>query len=155
MEASGTRKGGTGGGAERVRGHSAPEDGGGARMREVPLAPSPSTSGDYTPFFFNHPATPDIYTLSLHDALPILSVCPPGASGPKGESFAVSHVAPASETVYESVPDPPGTTDRFVGDVIFTVGSFPKRWTRLLRSEEHTSELQSRRDLVCRLLLEK
>src|SRR6266536_6065256 len=64
-------------------------------------------------FFFNDTATTEIYTLSLHDALPISTR--PWWSG---------CLAPSS---------PPST------------------W----RSEEHTSELQSRVDLVCRLLLEK
>src|SRR6267378_8199036 len=69
-------------------------------------------------FFFNDTATTEIYTLSLHDALPIWS------------SGAISSIAvmPAM-----SQKPPSGTA----------------------RSEEHTSELQSRRDLVCRLLLEK
>src|SRR5215469_18838940 len=64
-------------------------------------------------FFFNDTATTEIYTLSLHDALPI--------SRPRWNGLA-------------GTP----TTSHCV-------------W----RSEEHTSELQSRRDLVCRLLLEK
>src|SRR5215471_21505701 len=64
-------------------------------------------------FFFNDTATTEIYTLSLHDALPI-------SAGPNCER---------------------GTSSWFPSSV----------W----RSEEHTSELQSRRDLVCRLLLEK
>src|SRR6201989_3727198 len=68
-------------------------------------------------FFFNDTATTEIYTLSLHDALPISAV---------GSSGASLHTA---------------TTNTLVD--------------LLLRSEEHTSELQSRRDLVCRLLLEK
>src|SRR5438105_12806415 len=70
-------------------------------------------------FFFNDPATTHIYTLSLHDALPI------SARAKSGE-------APRSKgrIVIATVK----------GDV---------------RSEEHTSELQSRVDLVCRLLLEK
>src|SRR5215471_21601029 len=64
-------------------------------------------------FFFNDTATTEIYTLSLHDALPI------------------------------STPSPNGERR-------------PRRTHRCgPRSEEHTSELQSRRDLVCRLLLEK
>src|SRR6266496_6867758 len=66
-------------------------------------------------FFFNDTATTEIYTLSLHDALPIST-----SSRRRGSSRA---------------PPAYGAT----------------RW----RSEEHTSELQSRRDLVCRLLLEK
>src|SRR6266704_3223652 len=72
-------------------------------------------------FFFNDPATPELYTLSLHDALPIFG--PPA----RGESANVHRLR-----------------DR------------PTWWTipALSRSEEHTSELQSRFDLVCRLLLE-
>src|SRR6185312_17442189 len=64
-------------------------------------------------FFFNDTATTEIYTLSLHDALPIYAGCGPGRVG--------------------------GANDR----------------CDPARSEEHTSELQSRSDLVCRLLLEK
>src|SRR5205809_3949362 len=69
-------------------------------------------------FFFNDPATTEIYTLSLHDALPI------SARGRRSSSPWTS-------------PRPSGA--RRAG------------W----RSEEHTSELQSRLHLVCRLLLEK
>src|SRR6266576_6822675 len=72
-------------------------------------------------FFCNHPATTEIYTLSLHDALPI----PPP-------------------------PPPPVTAAGLMMRVLRRdLGS-----RCLVRSEEHTSELQSRRDLVCRLLLE-
>src|SRR5690349_24768044 len=66
-------------------------------------------------FFFNDTATTEIYTLSLHDALPISSRW-----------------------------EPPGPSPSFI-----------TAWSPVARSEEHTSELQSRRDLVCRLLLEK
>src|SRR5438034_8169951 len=71
-------------------------------------------------FFFNDTATTEIYTLSLHDALPISR---PSAPRPDPRR---SRSAP-------SRPTAPGS----------------------LRSEEHTSELQSHSDLVCRLLLEK
>src|SRR5918994_4029087 len=74
-------------------------------------------------FFFNDTATTEIYTLSLHDALPISSIL---------RVFALG------------TPEPP--TGR------------RSRWRGLLphgRSEEHTSELQSPCNLVCRLLLEK
>src|SRR5712664_4939092 len=64
-------------------------------------------------FFFNDTATTEIYTLSLHDALPI-SCWSSASRGPWGKARARSR-----------------------------------------RSEEHTSELQSRSELVCRLLLEK
>src|SRR5947208_11388117 len=80
-------------------------------------------------FFFNDTATTDIYTLSLHDALPI-----------SGEvSFAVPVRLRA--TVRSKVRGGPGAAYK----VLFTVE----------RSEEHTSELQSPDHLVCRLLLEK
>src|ERR1041385_9538589 len=64
-------------------------------------------------FFFNDTATTEIYTLSLHDALPIWRLAPHHDAGQQG------------------------------------------RCHRHGRSEEHTSELQSRLHLVCRLLLEK
>src|SRR2546428_1889511 len=82
------------------------------------------TPSDRILFFFNDTATTEIYTLSLHDALPIYT----GRSG---------EVAIAGERL--AVPLVPLVTQTAVG----------------LRSEEHTSELQSRSDLVCRLLLEK
>src|SRR6266480_8039612 len=75
-------------------------------------------------FFFNDTATTEIYTLSLHDALPIsvLSMAP--SSGPT--------IARAAQPLTEPAVSP---------------------WT-MYRSEEHTSELQSHVNLVCRLLLE-
>src|SRR5437867_5500616 len=78
-------------------------------------------------FFFNDPATPEIYTLSLHDALPI--------STTRMVFFFAPAIAPA---IAIAAPRPAG----------------PGRRNRD-RSEEHTSELQSPYDLVCRLLLEK
>src|SRR2546422_8804411 len=76
-------------------------------------------------FFFNDTATTEIYTLSLHDALPIsfisagyISLCWPAAEGKRQAPHRRAAAKPA-------------------------------------RSEEHTSELQSRLHLVCRLLLEK
>src|SRR2546429_6186509 len=83
-------------------------------------------------FFFNDTATTEIYTLSLHDALPISA---PAASGGGGE-----HPCPASWAASTS-----RSTRR---------ATAPTR-PRSRRSEEHTSELQSRLHLVCRLLLEK
>src|SRR5437899_9589931 len=76
-------------------------------------------------FFFTNTATTEIYTLSLHDALPISL---------RQRSTCRTCTQARSET--SSMP--------------VTAGS---SWT--LRSEEHTSELQSLRHLVCRLLLEK
>src|SRR5260221_10601571 len=76
-------------------------------------------------FFFNDTATTEIYTLSLHDALPIslpvaLLFGPSGARRPGSLKAAIVQVRSEDH-----------------------------------RSEEHTSELQSHSDLVCRLLLEK
>src|ERR1035437_10703576 len=67
-------------------------------------------------FFFNDTATTEIYTLSLHDALPI---CTPAEEGGDGKLYMI------------------------------------RAGVNHIRSEEHTSELQSRQYLVCRLLLEK
>src|SRR3989442_10808487 len=86
-------------------------------------------------FFFNDTATTEIYTLSLHDALPISRPC----WSPR------IHRVPT--------PDPgrcPGATARTPPTARRT-----RRAVRAVaRSEEHTSELQSRPHLVCRLLLE-
>src|SRR2546422_8589436 len=78
-------------------------------------------------FFFNDTATTEIYTLSLHDALPIWDR--PGRS--RSDSRRDACLGPAPATTGTRAPP-------------------PRR-----RSEEHTSELQSRLHLVCRLLLEK
>src|SRR3712207_7460941 len=80
-------------------------------------------------FFFNDTATTEIYTLSLHDALPILG----------GEVHALAGRA----------EDHPGQ----LGAVVDR--SADRQHPSRFRSEEHTSELQSRQYLVCRLLLEK
>src|SRR3712207_8993410 len=87
-------------------------------------------------FFFNDTATPEIYPLSLHDALPIwtLAVVPP-------------LVVPAHGVVVGD--GPAGGQQRLAGGDLHLVPLLHER------SEEHTSELQSRQYLVCRLLLEK
>src|SRR2546422_2562415 len=78
-------------------------------------------------FFFNDTATTEIYTLSLHDALPI--------------STAWARL-PALASVAPCAGGPPASP-------------VPRWEASRTRSEEHTSELQSRLHLVCRLLLEK
>src|SRR2546430_12848332 len=72
-------------------------------------------------FFFNDTATTEIYTLSLHDALPISWVPSQSAAERRSSAIVLQH-RPSAMTA---------------------------------RSEEHTSELQSQSNLVCRLLLEK
>src|SRR2546427_9139681 len=75
-------------------------------------------------FFFNDTATTEIYTLSLHDALPI---------SPRDVELRLTRAGEGSDHAW----------------------SLQVRTDQLLRSEEHTSELQSQSNLVCRLLLEK
>src|SRR5256885_11928565 len=81
-------------------------------------------------FFFNDTATTEIYTLSLHDALPICD--------------DLWHRLQALQRLEPGLFVPHGPTLRV-----------PGRSARRRRSEEHTSELQSPCNLVCRLLLEK
>src|SRR5207249_10640594 len=78
-------------------------------------------------FLLNHTAPPETYTLSLHDALPIL-----------GQHFLTD------PRILSRIVD---ALDLEHGETVIEIGPG--------RSEEHTSELQSRFDLVCRLLLEK
>src|SRR2546430_4891142 len=74
-------------------------------------------------FFFNDTATTEIYTLSLHDALPIY------------QFESLSHTRKAKPSIVQC--------------------RFGIKTLSPIRSEEHTSELQSQSNLVCRLLLEK
>src|SRR3712207_9311973 len=101
----------------------------------------------YVLFFFNDTATTEIYTLSLHDALPICPV--------HDERAALAFLAEAQ--VLERLDH--GDGERVVdGGVVDVAGRYARLRERLRarpRSEEHTSELQSRQYLVCRLLLEK
>src|SRR5690554_8234604 len=92
-------------------------------------------------FFFNDTATTEIYTLSLHDALPIweYSVTRLNMGNLQLDSVVELEVV----TLTGSVFDP--TSNSVAGVTIIDQK----------RSEEHTSELQSRPHLVCRLLLEK
>src|SRR5690606_42006830 len=106
----------------------------------------------YVQTLFIGPATalPLIYTLSLHDALPISSACCRGTSG----SFARS----TADSCAKCRSTGPGTTPGSRGWPSSGTATTRRSGWRILpwwRSEEHTSELQSRENLVCRLLLEK
>src|SRR5207302_9242243 len=92
-------------------------------------------------FVFNHTTTTDIYTLSLHDALPISSEW----------NSAIADSTYTSDTVYQQNMANPVAPKALVP----TVTTCPANVPANARSEEHTSELQSRENLVCRLLLEK
>src|SRR3712207_8828289 len=93
-------------------------------------------------FFFNDTATTEIYTLSLHDALPILT----------GGTVGIQSLAAVAASPLRDAVDWSGV-HLWWGDERFLPGGDPER--NETRSEEHTSELQSRQYLVCRLLLEK
>src|SRR2546429_289880 len=96
-------------------------------------------------FFFNDTATTEIYTLSLHDALPIFSrIC--GRMGLMRDWKAPNSAA--STARWLSGASSSSTNCR-------STNLARTRRSSVRRSEEHTSELQSRLHLVCRLLLEK
>src|SRR5258708_10188419 len=97
-------------------------------------------------FFFNDTATTEIYTLSLHDALPI-SFCP--ASVWPRSPFSTDRSPPTAQ----SVRRPKCCAHGNAGSTSSSAPRCRRRSTS--RSEEHTSELQSPDHLVCRLLLEK
>src|SRR3712207_7959737 len=88
-------------------------------------------------FFFNDTATTEIYTLSLHDALPIS--CP-----------GCGAITPPTSAATNGRKRVPGC-----GPALLRWCVTRPRAAFRSRSEEHTSELQSRQYLVCRLLLEK
>src|SRR3712207_7781748 len=85
-------------------------------------------------FFFNDPTATEIYTLTLHDALPISSRNSSG-NNPPGQSYQATGL---THRAIAAVPTEVNRPSDVAG-----------------RSEEHTSELQSRQYLVCRLLLVK
>src|SRR5690606_41902277 len=92
-------------------------------------------------YLFDHTTTTEISTLSLHDALPI--------SGLLNTLMHITAPAQLWETGY-------GRT--LIVKLLLVAGVFlvgTVNWRDEQRSEEHTSELQSRENLVCRLLLEK
>src|SRR3712207_9154285 len=93
-------------------------------------------------FFFNDTATTEIYTLSLHDALPILEM-----ANVYLQQVLVAYPRPVATLLrYDGTEFPGGNICNKIR-IPYTKHSH--------RSEEHTSELQSRQYLVCRLLLEK
>src|SRR3712207_8331123 len=92
--------------------------------------------------FFNDTATPELYTLSLHDALPIFvrsSVQAATGTGPRTGGSSADSRRPSRCFRWSAT--------RIAFAMMVSVG--------FTRSEEHTSELQSRQYLVCRLLLDK
>src|SRR2546421_4528127 len=98
-------------------------------------------------FFFNDTAPTEIYTLSLHDALPIFRRMQSGQIKllPLGQRIALKVMQILREEM-----------NRIGGQEFYLPALHPAEvWQESGRSEEHTSELQSRSDLVCRLLLEK
>src|SRR5690606_41627974 len=104
------------------------------------------TTSHFFLFATRLPPPPNTYTLSLHDALPISRPAEHDAPVPRFLQHHVDSLRSPDRLLVERVP--PRTHDR----VHRQEDLFP---APVLRSEEHTSELQSRENLVCRLLLEK
>src|SRR5207302_11430095 len=103
--------------------------------------------------FFSHPAQTHSSTLSLHDSLPILQLL----TGSRIESPGVNRQERRRPQVAVTVLPVAGQS-RKVGDQCSARPRQPieqRGFADVDRSEEHTSELQSRENLVCRLLLEK
>src|SRR3712207_6919253 len=109
--------------------------------------------------FFNDTATTEIYTLSLHDALPI-SYRANALDGHPWQDWA------NAQTDADGEHRMPGAVSRWNAkkdlswvplrpELVVEIKYDQLEGRRLRRSEEHTSELQSRQYLVCRLLLEK
>src|SRR5439155_13003247 len=101
-------------------------------------------------FFFNDTNTTEIYTLSLHDALPICHQVLVEQGAGLGSSISDTDFGAAGARAV-------GAEDAWGADLVVKVKEPQEPELGLLRerSEEHTSELQSRGHLVCRLLLEK
>src|SRR3712207_7252730 len=99
----------------------------------------------YCVFFFNDTATTEIYTLSLHDALPIYD---------KVTGFMTCFLT-AEDKISDDDMNFISSVASLISLSIEITSKNNDIQTLINRSEEHTSELQSRQYLVCRLLLEK
>src|SRR2546426_8794287 len=106
-------------------------------------------------FFFNDTATTEIYTLSLHDALPIFPGTEAFVGPDRDQDREIGAVGAGRDAALErllvgplEVPQSLGAVTRDAG-----VANFVRQDVLAPRSEEHTSELQSPCNLVCRLLL--
>src|SRR5690606_41342674 len=97
--------------------------------------------------FLKQPSTTEIYTFSLHDALPILKL----DETFKGKTLTSDQLLVMTRYQGYSLRTLSyDTTITVIGALTDSTNNFD-----FIRSEEHTSELQSRENLVCRLLLEK
>src|SRR5690606_39990056 len=96
-------------------------------------------------FLFHYPSPPEIYTLSLHDALPISSAI----------SGSLPNAWPSNNTCWSTSAPAVAAWSTCSDRSMMKPRPRAVVATIALRSEEHTSELQSRENLVCRLLLEK
>src|SRR5205085_12466746 len=97
-------------------------------------------------FFFADPAPSELYPLSLHDALPISAT----------SGWASPTTSRATLFCSNCFPDFPGSAPEY-SRILWSTRTSTRRSKVCanIRSEEHTSELQSQSKLVCRLLLEK
>src|SRR5205807_9892258 len=106
-----------------------------------------------SPHLFHYPSTTVISTLSLHDALPIYVIAALQTLDPHLGAVALTLLQmpqpAATETVLTLLTNDLASHGRDRGDFVLVLDDYH------VRSEEHTSELQSPCNLVCRLLLEK
>src|SRR5262249_62360284 len=101
-----------------------------------------------------HPPPPSILPLSLHDALPISVAAKQGRSL-QAVSVSVAGVVSPDEPFAKTMADRCGFSLRILRPSLADLIAAMPAVTRVLRSEEHTSELPSLTHLVCPLLLEK
>src|SRR3989449_6847791 len=104
-------------------------------------------------FFFNDTATTEIYTLSLHDALPIYQIKSVESEVELCRQAALEAVSHAADLRNQTIQAEEASLS--LERQASRAGAENASLVQEHRSEEHTSELQSRLHLVCRLLLEK
>src|SRR5690348_4317467 len=129
--------------------------GAGQQDRKSTRLNSSHPSISYAVFCLNATAPPEIYTLSLHDALPIWRGARQPAVGPDAALFSPASSAAGARAGRAGADQrqPLRRADLFHRRRC-TAPARPSGWRWSARSEEHTSELQSPVHLVCRLLLE-
>src|SRR5439155_6164686 len=106
-------------------------------------------------FYFNPSPTPEISTLPLHDALPISHAFAADYGEHSPADGVQPHAAGCTRAVWEHRRGPRNSAPERAEDYCVRSARRLQCFRDAIRSEEHTSELQSRGHLVCRLLLEK
>src|SRR5205085_7887476 len=106
-------------------------------------------------FFFIATSTTSLYTLSLHDALPILLTLVTGWAADRVDRRWIARASVVLELGCAASLAWFAWTNTTTLEILYVVAALLGVARAFARSEEHTSELQSQSNLVCRLLLEK